>query len=229
MIPISNPIRLLIFNEFIEEFTNKAMRKLYPNGIHQHFIEKFTGDTQLQISTATFDEPDHGFSSEKLSQTDVIVYWSHIKNEEFRDEIVDRLYHAIEQGIGIIFLHSAHMAKIFQKVLGTSGNHPWKNDGKLEKIWCVQPNHPIAIGIPNVFELPKEEKYFEPFEIPTPQELIFISGFQNGDIIRSGMTWRLGKGKIFYFRPGHETYPTFSNPNVLKIIRNAITWAKKEE
>jgi len=57
--------------------------------------------------------------------------------------------------------------------------------------------------------------------------LIFISGFRNGDVIRSGMTWHRGQGKIFYFRPGHETYPTFYNPNVLKIIRNAISWAKK--
>jgi len=103
VILISNPIRVLIFNEYKEEFINKAMRKLYPKGIHQFFVEQFSNEPNLQITTATFDEPEHGFTAAKLTQTDVILYWSHIKNDEFRDEIVERLYHAIEQGIGIIY------------------------------------------------------------------------------------------------------------------------------
>ena len=92
-------------------------------------------------------------------------------------------------------------------------------------MWNLLPAHPIAEGVPQYFRLDSEEMYGEPFNIPQPDELVFASWFQHGNIFRSGCCFYRGVGKVFYFQPGHETERSYYNPNVRKIIRNAVRWA----
>jgi trehalose utilization protein len=218
-------IHVVIWNEHFQDQKDKAVIKLYPKGLHNYFAEQFQNQSDFQIQCAWLDQPDNGLPDSVLNNTDVLLWWSHIKNDSVLDSIVDRIVARVHAGMGIIFLHSSHLAKPFKKLLGTTGDHPWRNKGEVEKVWTILPQHPIAKDVPISFELPKEEQYGEPFDIPPPKEIVFISGFRDGSIFRTGLTWDLQHGKMFYFRPGHESYSTYHNPNVLKILVNAIRWA----
>lgn len=120
--------------------------------------------------------------------------------------------------MGLIVLHSAHFSKIFKSLMGTSCDLKWREADEKERIWVIDPSHPIAAGLGEYFELEREEMYGEHFDIPAPDELILVSWFEGGEVFRSGCTYYRGNGKIFYFRPGHETYPTYYDENVLKVI-----------
>jgi trehalose utilization protein len=128
--------------------------------------------------------------------------------------------------MGLIVLHSAHWSKIFQAVLGTGCTLRWRESGERERLWNIEPSHPITQGIGEYIELPNTEMYGERFDIPTPDKVIFISWFEGGEVFRSGCTFERGNGRIFYFRPGHETHPIYSNKSVIRIMTNAVQWAK---
>ena len=223
-----NPIRVTIWNEFVHEQTNKAVAKIYPQGIHAvvaEFLQRQLGD-QVAVRTATLDQPEHGLTADVLQQTDVLTWWGHAAHDRVDNAIVDRVHQRVLQGMGLIVMHSAHASKIFQKLMGTSCMLRWREAGEKERLWVVNPSHPIAAGIEDeFFELPATEMYGEFFDIPAPDELIFISWFEGGEVFRSGCTFRRGKGKIFYFRPGHETFPIYFDPNVQRVLANAVVWA----
>ena len=126
--------------------------------------------------------------------------------------------------MGLIVLHSGHFSKIFRRLMGTSCSLKWR-DGARERLWCANPGHPIAQGLPEHFELDVEEMYGEFFDIPEPLETVFIGWFNGGEVFRSGVTFRRGLGNVFYFQPGHEANPTFHNENIQKVITNAVRWA----
>ncbi len=109
--------------------------------------------------------------------------------------------------------------------MGTTCDLKWREADEKERLWVVDPSHPITEGIGEYIELEKEEMYGEHFDIPAPDELVFVSWFEGGEVFRSGATFKRGKGKIFYFRPGHETYPTYHNEDIQTVIRNAVKWA----
>jgi trehalose utilization protein len=133
------------------------------------------------------------------------------------------------EGMGLIVLHSGHFSKIFKRLLGTSCALTWREAGERERLWVCNPGHPIVAGLDQPYiELEQTEMYGEPFDIPTPDEQIFISWFQGGEVFRSGCTWKRGNGKIFYFRPGHETYPIYHNEQVQLVLRNAVHWARPQ-
>ncbi len=220
-----DPIRVTIWNEGRHERTNDAVRRIYPQGIHGALAAHLAARPGLRVRTATLDDPDQGLPADALADTDVLLWWGHLAHGEVRDEVVERVQRRVlEHGLGLIVLHSGHYAKIFQRLLGTTGNLRWREAREIERIWTVDPAHPIAAGLPAHFEL-REEMYGEFFDIPPPDELVFLSWFQGGEVFRSGCTWRRGRGKLFYFRPGHETYPTYHDPNVLRVIENAVRWA----
>ena len=176
------------------------------------------------MRTATLDMPEHGLTQEVLDHTDVLIWWGHMAHHEVTDEIVDRVQERVLKGMGLIVLHSGHKSKPFMRMLGTTCNLNWR-EGDRERLWCCNPTHPIAQGIPMQFELEHEEMYGEFFDIPKPDDIIFIGWFRGGEVFRSACTFHRGYGKIFYFQPGHESYPTFYNENVQKIIKNAVIWA----
>ena len=217
--------RVTIWNEYIHERKNEAIGKLYPQGMHGA-IAQYLSKQGFVVKTATLDQPKHGLTDEVLASTDVLIWWGHMAHAKVGDEIVDKVHKRItEDGMGLILLHSAHFSKIFVRLMGTSCNLKWREIGERERLWVVNPGHPIVQGIGDYIEIPNTEMYGEHFDIPQPDELVFISWFQGGEVFRSGCCYFRGRGKIFYFRPGHETYPIFYNPQVLKVIENASAWA----
>lgn len=221
---MSKIVRVTVWNEYRHELTDEHVRKIYPNGIHGA-IAGYLSKQQLEVRTATLNEPENGLTEKVLNQTDVLIWWGHMAHEEVQDEIVERVKKRVHDGMGLIVLHSGHFSKIFKSLMGTSCDLKWREAQDKERLWVVKPGHPIVDGIGEYIELPQEEMYGEFFDIPEPEELIFVSWFSGGEVFRSGCTFTRGLGKIFYFRPGHETYPTYHHPDVLKVIANAVRWA----
>ncbi|MEP0940646.1 MAG: ThuA domain-containing protein [Rhizobiaceae bacterium] len=218
-------IRAVVWGENVHEQKNKIVGDLYPNGMHQCIADALNADGGIEATTATLQEAEHGLPAERLANTDVLIWWGHAAHGDVSDEVTERVCEAVWSGMGIIFLHSAHFAKPFKRLMGSSCNLTWREAGERERLWLTSPNHPIAHGLPNSFELEHEEMYGEPFGVPEPLETVFISWFQGGEVFRSGLTYKRGAGNVFYFRPGHETYPTYHDANVHKVLTNSVKWA----
>lgn len=216
--------RVTVWNEGRHEKQDPAIGKVYPEGIHGA-IAKALREKGLTVQTATLDEPEHGLTDEVLDNTDVLFWWGHMAHHLVSDEIVQRVHERVLKGMGLIVLHSGHFSKIFQKLMGTTCNLKWREIGEKERIWVVSPGHPIAAGLGEYFELEHEEMYGEHFDIPAPDELVFISWFAGGEVFRSGCCYHRGMGKVFYFRPGHESLPTYYQPEVQRVLYNAALWA----
>ncbi len=221
-------INVTVWNEFYhEQQTSKPdVQKHYPKGIHQVIIDFLKKDSALQLKGATLEQPEHGLGDGVLESTDVLIWWGHCRHDQVDDAIVKKVHQRVLSGMGLIVLHSGHFAKIFKSLMGTGCGLKWREANEKERLWNLEPSHPITQGIGDYFEIEHEEMYGERFDIPTPDELLFVSWFQGGEVFRSGATWRRGHGKIFYFRPGHETYPTYHHPQVQRVIQNAVHWAK---
>lgn len=218
-------IRVLVWNEYRHEQQDERVAAIYPEGIHGAIASYLRQFPEFQVATATQQEPEHGLPEARLKQTDVLVFWSHIAQGEFSDVVAERVCRRIWDGMGAIFLHSACLSKIFTRLTGTTGQIKWREAGEKQRLWIVSPSHPIASGLPEHWEIEQDEMYGEYFDIPPPEELIFISWFPGGEVLRSGCCFTRGCGKIFYFQPGHETYPVYHNEKVLLVIANAIRWA----
>jgi trehalose utilization protein len=219
-------VKVTVWNEYKHEQIHDEVRSVYPNGIHSAIAEGLNAAEQgFVVRTATQPEPEHGLTQDVLDNTDVLIWWGHMAHNEVDDTIVNRVHERVMNGMGLVVLHSGHFSKIFKKLMGTSCDLKWREANEKERIWTVDPSHPIAEGIPEFFELKPEEMYGEHFDIPAPDELIFVSWFEGGEVFRSGCTFRRGQGKIFYFRPGHETYPTYYHPIVRRVIANGVKWA----
>ena len=218
-------IRVTVWGEFVHEKKHEVVRKIYPHGMHAVIAEGLNQADDIQAATATLDQPEHGLTQDVLDQTDVLTWWGHAAHGEVNDEIVDRVHKRVLEGMGLIVLHSGHYSKIFKRLMGTSCSLCWREAGEMERIWVCQPSHPIAQGIDRYFEIPHTEMYGEPFGIPTPDEQIFVSWFRGGEVFRSGATWTRGNGKVFYFRPGHETFPIYHDENVKRVLKNGVRWA----
>jgi trehalose utilization protein len=222
---LASPLRVTVWNEYRHELSDQRVAAIYPKGIHTTIAEALNERGGVQVRTATLDEPEHGLSEEVLNATDVLVWWGHMAHGEVRDEIVDRVQRAVLAGMGLIVLHSGHFSKIFQRLMGTTCNLKWREANDKERLWVVAPGHPIADGLGEYIEIENEEMYGEHFDIPAPETLVFVSWFTGGEVFRSGCCYSRGKGKIFYFRPGHETLPTYHHPDVQRVISNAVHWA----
>lgn len=218
-------IRAVVWNENVHEQESDVVREIYPDGIHGCIAAALNTVDGVNATTATLQEPDHGLPQDRLDDTDVLIWWGHAAHGDVSDAVCDRVCDAVLAGMGIIFLHSAHFAKPFKKLMGTACNLTWREAGERERIWVTEPGHPIAAGLPNHFELENEEMYGEPFGVPQPLETVFLSWFEGGEAFRSGLTYRRGAGNVFYFRPGHETYPTYHQPMIQQVLANAVRWA----
>ena len=218
-------INVLVWNEFRHEKQQPDVAAIYPRGIHAAIGEYLSKSGDISVTLASLDDPEQGLSQEQLDRTDVLIWWGHCAHNEVSDEAVERVCRRVNSGMGLVALHSAHHSKVFKRLTGTSCNLKWRH-GDRERLWTVLPFHPIAAGLPEHFELPAEEMYGEPFDIPEPDEVVFLGWFAGGEVFRSGITYRRGAGRIFYFQPGHEEYPIYHDENVLRIIGNAVRWAK---
>ncbi|HEY66122.1 MAG TPA: trehalose utilization protein ThuA [Caldilineae bacterium] len=219
------PIRVTVWNEYRHERQSEEIARIYPEGIHGAIAGHLRTLPDIEVRTATLDEPEHGLSDEVLAATDVLIWWGHMAHQEVSDAVVDKVQARVLNGMGLIVLHSAHFSKIFKRLMGTTCNLKWREANERERIWVVDPSHPIAEGLGEYFEISQTEMYGERFDIPQPDQLVFISWFQGGEVFRSGCCFYRGRGKIFYFRPGHETLPIYHQPEVQKVISNAVRWA----
>ncbi len=218
-------IRVTVWSEFRHERQNAKVAAIYPHGMHEAIADGLRSDPRFSVRTATLDQPEHGLSADVLAQTDVLTWWGHIAHGEVSDAVVARVKARVLEGMGLIVLHSGHFSKIFKALMGTTCDLKWREAGERERIWIIEPGHPIAEGLGEYFELEQEEMYGERFDIPAPETLVMVSWFKGGEVFRSGCCYTRGKGRIFYFRPGHETYPTYYDPNVRRVIANAARWA----
>lgn len=218
-------MQITVWNEGRHEQHNDKVKAVYPNGIHTVIAEGLREHGFGEVTTATLDEPEHGLTHERLAQTDVLLWWGHMAHGDVSDEVVERVYQRVMDGMGLIVLHSGHHSKIFKRLMGVNADLKWREAGEKERLWVVNAAHPIADGLPDYIDIPHEEMYGEPFGIPEPDSLVLVSWFQGGEVFRSGCCFYRGRGKVFYFRPGHETYPTYYHPQVRQVIANGVRWA----
>jgi len=216
-------MRITIWNEFAHEKTDAAVKAIYPDGIH-NCIAGFMRDAGFTVRTATLDDPECGLTEEVLDETDVLFWWGHIRHNDVPDEVVERVARHVYEGMGLVVLHSGHYSKIFRKLVGTPSRLKWRESGDKEILWVIDQGHPITDGIDEKIILEHEETYGEHFNIPNPDELLFISWFTGGEVCRSGMIYKRGRGKIFYFRPGHESVPTYYDKNIQQVLINGANY-----
>ncbi len=216
--------RVTVWNEHRQDRSDEAVIATYPDGINAAIAAGLT-EAGFDVRTAILDEPEQGLSDAVLAATDVLVWWGHVAHKDVDDATVDRVQRRVLDGMGLIVLHSAHHSKIFRRLMGTSGDLKWREAGERERIWVIDRAHPIAEGLGESFVVEPEEMYGEPFDVPAPDRLVLVSWFQGGEVFRSGCCYERGRGRIFYFRPGHETHPTYFDPNVRRVIANAARWA----
>ncbi|HUQ77990.1 MAG TPA: ThuA domain-containing protein [Patescibacteria group bacterium] len=216
--------RVMVWSEHRQERSNPVVGAVYPDGIHAA-VAAGLRDAGFDVGTATLDEPEHGLTEEVLAATDVLTWWGHVAHGEVDDAVVDRVQRRVLDGMGLIVLHSGHHSKIFRRLMGTTADLTWREAGERERLWVVDRSHPIADGLGESFALDEEEMYGEAFDVPAPDQLVLISWFEGGEVFRSGCCWSRGRGRIFYFRPGHETHPTYFQPMVRLVIANAVRWA----
>ncbi|MBB3229194.1 ThuA domain-containing protein [Halomonas stenophila] len=221
-------IKVTVWGENVHEQTNDVVARIYPEGMHACIAAGLNEDPEIEARSVTLQDPEHGLTEAVLDDTDVLLWWGHAAHGDVRDEIVDRVQARVLQGMGLLALHSAHYAKIFKRLMGTTCSLKWREAGERERLWVVNPGHPIVQGLGDYLELPHTEMYGEPFAVPNPDEVIFISAFEGGEVFRSGLTYKRGNGKIFYFRPGHETYPIYYDDQVRRVLKNGVKWARPE-
>lgn len=219
---------MTIWNEYLHEVAEPSIAAIYPDGIHGAIAAGLAGMGDFNIRTATLNEEHHGLTDEVLATTDVMLWWGHMGHHLVDDAIVAKVQHQVLSGMGLIVLHSGHYSKIFRRLLGTNCSLTWREANEKERLWVVEPSHPVMAGLPPYIELPEEEMYGERFDIPTPDKLLMISWFQGGEVFRSCATWQRGHGKILYFRPGHEAHPTYHHPLIQQVIANGCKWAARE-
>ena len=219
-------IRVTVWNEFVHERREQRVAEVYPNGIHAVIADFLGKNEDIEVRTATLDQPENGLPQEVLDSTDVLIWWGHMAHHLVSDEVANRVKERVLAGMGFVALHSAHASKPFRLLMGThTENLSWRENSELQRYWVVAPAHPIAQGLGEYFEIPHDESYGEYFDIPQPDLQVFISWVQGGEVFRSGCCWRRGAGRVFYFQGGHETFPVYYQDEVQRIITNAVRWA----
>jgi trehalose utilization protein len=218
--------RVTVWGEYRHEKKNPKVAGIYPDGMHQAIARHLRRTKQLQVATALLDEPEHGLTESRLANTDVLTWWGHLAHDDVEDDVAERVCRRVLEGMGLVVLHSGHFSKPFKRLMGTGCNLKWRDEpGEREVLWVTCPGHPIVRGIDDHFVIEREEMYGEFFDVPEPEQTIMISSFAGGEVFRSLMTWTRGAGRVVYFRPGHELFPTYHDPNVLRVIENACRWA----
>ncbi len=218
-------VRVTVWSENHHERHEPAIAAIYPRGIHGAIAAALATDPALEVRTATQDQPEQGLGDDLLHRTDVLLWWGHKVQGEVFDTYAETVRRRVSEGMGFIALHSALNSKPFRAVVGTTGRSYGFRHGGRELVWTATAGHPIARGLPNPVVVPDSEMYCEPFDVAQVEDTVFISAFDGGEVFRSGLTFRRGRGKVCYLGPGHEEYPIYHDPVIGQILRNAVHWA----
>jgi trehalose utilization protein len=208
-----------------------APKDMYPKDINGAITEGLASLSGWNVVAASIEQPEQGVSDALLNQCDVLIWWGHKRHKEVKDELVQKIVKRVkEEGMGFISVHSSHFAKPYKALMGTACTwREYKADGTSVKITVKDPKHPIAKGVPKEFDLPKIERYGEPFAVPEPEAVVLEGVYTkpNGEKEpgRMGLCWTIGKGRVFYLTPGHETYDDFFRPEIRQVLMNAVAWA----
>jgi trehalose utilization protein len=222
----ARPLRVTIWNEHVHERQDEGVAAIYPDGIHAALAAAL-GEHRPddRVTCATLADPDQGLGDDRLAATDVLVWWGHMAQESVADERAEAVRRRVLDGMGLVVLHSGHLAKPFRLLMGTACMLRWREGDDRSVVWTVDPGHALAAGVPNPLVIPADEMYCEPFGIPAPDELVFVSSFSGGEVFRSGCCFRRGSGRIVYLGPGHETHPVYHRDGVRRMVANAVGWA----
>ena len=147
-------IRVTVWNEYWHERAEAKIGEIYPRGIHGCLAEMLGKEEDFEVRTATLDDPECGLTQEVLDNTDVLLWWGHCKHEDVPDEVAKRVQTAVLSGMGFIALHSGHHSKPFRLLMGTPCHLTWRENGDKERVWVINPAHPITRGLGRYFELP---------------------------------------------------------------------------
>jgi trehalose utilization protein len=209
-----------------------APKNIYPKDINGAIADGLkTGLRNWDVVVANLKDADQGLPDELLKKADVLVWWGHQKHGDVKDELVAKIVKRVkEEGMGFIALHSAHFAKPNKALMGTACSWgAYVGDGKTLKITVKDSKHPIARGVDAEFTVENDERYGDPYAVPTPQAVVFegVATLKDGKTDKSqiGLAWEVGKGRMFYFQAGHETNPIYFDKNVQRIMANAVRWA----
>ena len=225
---MKDALRVVVWNEFVHERQNSRVAEIYPKGLHETIAASLRSDPGLRVETAVLSDVEQGLSPERLANTDVLLWWGHAAHDAVSDDLARRIQERVVEGMGFIALHSGHNSKPFKRLMGTSCMLCWREAGERERVWVTSPGHPIAAGLGDCIEIEHSEMYGEPFGIPTPDEQVFISWFEGGEVFRGGCCWTRGSGRVFYFSPGHEAYPIYHHPEIQRVLLNAVKWARPQ-
>ncbi len=220
-------IHVTVWNEDSAAESSEKVLAVYPQGVLGAVAAMFENQQDFQVRTAYLSQEEAGLTEEILEDTDVLVWWGHCKHGLVPDEVVTRVQQHVLRGMGLIVLHSGHESRIMQRLMGTQCSLRWHENNDKERLFVIEPSHPIMRGVPAWFELEAEEMYGERFDIPKPDELLAIGWYESGDVFRSACCFNRGYGKIFYFQPGHETLRSYYNEYVKLILQNAARWAAR--
>lgn len=205
---------------------------VYPNDINSAVAEHLNEHDDLVARAVSIGEPEQGVGEDRLDWADTLVWWGHARHDDVTDETVDRVEAAVtDDGLGFVSLHSAHYSRPFTRLCGTSGDlgevrYEDIPPGETETVTVEASDHPLARGVSD-FALPDVEMFGEPFDIPEPDEVVFRSEFEEGGWFRSGVTFTFGEARGVYFRPGHEEFRIYHDPNVRRVIANAVRWTAR--
>ena len=222
-------LRVTVWSEGLDPIIEPKAVACYPNDINTAIGEFLAANEDLEVALHSLNEAGNGLSQEILDNTDVLVWWSHLYNDQLSDEAAARVVNAVLDGMGLVLLHSSLHSKPARMLLGKCSNRgKYREVGERERVWLVNRSHPVAQGLPREYiEVENTEMYGEPYGIPEPEDLVFISWFEGGEVLRSGVSWHRGAGRIIFFAPGHEEFPVYYSPEIQTVVTNAVRWVRR--
>ena len=214
------PIRVRIWCE------GTAPKSVYPRDIDGALGDFLGKRKDLVVSRARLDDADVGLSDGALDATDALIWWGRLRHADLPDSRARAIAARVRAGkLGFIALHASCLSKPFVELMGGPCElGGFREDGRPERVEIKDRDHPIARGVAP-FTIPRTSMFAEPFKVPKPDSIVMMSTFDRGETFRSGMTWTVQKGRVAYFRPGHDGFPVFFHPSVRQVIANSVAWS----
>jgi trehalose utilization protein len=213
------PLRVRIWCE------GTAPKSTYPDEIDGALADQLGRVPGLSVTKARLSDPDAGLSDADLDATDVLTWWGHVRHEEVPDDRAMAVVKRVREGrLGFVALYASCGSKPFKQMMSmTCEPGSWREDGRPEFVSVRTPGHPIARGI-TPFTIRKTDMFAEPFAVPPPETVVFVSSWEKGETLRSGLTWTIGSGRVAYLRTGPENFPVLFHPSIRQAVLNSVNW-----